>query len=327
MKVAITGGTGALGTQLVSDWLADGVDSIRVLSRDEHKQARMRDRFGADRVRYFLADVRDRDRLADILWGCDVVIHAAALKRVDDSPYNIGEHRKTNIEGTVNVISAAIAAGVDRVITVSSDKAVSPSNAYGASKMWAELETVQANSRSIPRGGPRLACIRYGNVFGSTGSVAEVWRAAVEQGKPIMVTDHRVTRFHLTLPEASAFVRQALRRMIGGEIFIPKLPAWRIIDLAEAFLDAGAEIAPPSGRRPGGEKLSEALLNEEEATRTLDDGWAYVVTPHGKTWNTERYPGEPVPETFRYDSNNPVRFLSVQELRALAFPERVEVAP
>lgn|SRR5574341_864064 len=314
MRIAITGGSGALGRQLIADFLAAGVRTIRILSRDEHKHVALEEQFGKDRVRCFVADVRDPQRLTDIFFGCEIVIHAAALKRVDGTPYNLEEHRKTNIQGTVNVLRAARDADVSRLLTVSSDKVCAPANAYGCSKMWAELETTHFNAQSMPRG-MRASCVRYGNVFASTGSVIELWRRALACGERLRLTDPAMTRFHITLPQASAFIRQALTRMLGGEIFVPKLPSYRLTDVLEAIAPGHDPVI--IGRRPGGEKLAEQLLGEEECMRTLDDGWAYVVTPPIRTWSEEPYPGAPISTDWCYRSDRNDRWMTVEDLRAL----------
>lgn len=323
MKLAITGGTGSLGRQLISDYLASGIDKIRVLSRDEHKHTILEERFGKDRVQCFVVDVRDYERLKDTLYGCDVVIHAAALKKVDGTPYNLVEHRKTNIAGTVNVLRAALEAGVDKVLTVSSDKAVLPQNAYGASKMWAELETTHFNSHGYPRG-LKSSCVRYGNVFGSTGSVIPIWKKAKEKGDPIKVSNFNMTRFHITLLEASRFCMTAVDEMIGGEIFVPKLPSWNLHTIFDLICGVNSDYTI-IGRRAGGEKLHEQLLNEEEATRTLDSGWAYTVKPIVRTWSDKHYFGDTelthISDKIPYRSDLNEDWVSIETLKEVLYNE------
>lgn len=318
MSVLITGGTGSLGQALVRWYLEQTtVERICILSRDEYKQAMMARAFQDDaRLRFFLGDVRDEQRLRDAFHGIETVIAAAALKRVDRIAYDPSEVIKTNVLGTQNVIHAAIEAGVKRVLVVSSDKAVNPTNIYGASKMCAEWLAVMSNTYGYPRG-TRISCVRYGNVIGSRGSVVELWREAVKAGRSIEITDERCTRFWITMPQAVQLIQDALALMDGGEIFVPDLPSMRITDLAEA-------IAPGHPRfvtdlRPGGEKLHEALLNSEEVTRTVrayEDG-PYTIMPSLAYWGGTRLYGKPVPSDWQYRSDQNTRWLSVEEMREM----------
>lgn len=285
MRIAITGATGSLGGALVQALVTDpNVDRIVALSRDEVKSGDLAERFSSSvALRCVLGDVRDRHRLEQVFRGCDTVIHAAALKRITQSVYSPGEIIKTNVVGTMNVIDAAAAAGVSRVLVVSSDKAVEAANLYGASKAMAEGYATQSNSYVYPQG-TRVACVRYGNVLGSRGSVVGVWRAQLARGEPLTMTDLRMTRFVITLPQAAAFCLEALDDMDGGEIFVPRLPAARVEDIAYAVAAVFHGVQPTdpgflcprvfSGLRPGGEKLHEALLSREEPSRTvwLDNG-------------------------------------------------------
>jgi len=290
--ILITGGTGSLGQQLVETLLAQHLSKkIIVFSRDEWKQSEMGKRWPGGHphaLRYFLGDVRDRDRLHRALAGVDYVIHAAALKQVPSCEYNPHEAVKTNVLGTQNVIDAAIDRGVKRVLLVSSDKAVDPINLYGATKLVAEKLAVHACAYA-GAGGPLVAVCRYGNVLGSRGSVLHLWREQAASGR-IAVTDRRMTRFWITLPEAATFVLRSLREMRGGEIMIPKLPAASILELA-------AEVAPGCavdeiGIRPG-EKVHETLISPNEEGAILDQGDHFTVVPANvdpAPWSGTRMP-------------------------------------
>lgn len=324
MKVCITGGTGTLGQSLAQRLLSIGAERVVVLSRDEVKQAQMaaEQPWGSDsRLRYFLGDVRDRERLERAFWGCDVVVHAAALKRVDAVAYNPSEVRRTNIEGSANVVSAAVAAGVGRVLMISSDKAVEPTNIYGVSKAAMEHEAVASNAWAWPRG-TKVACTRYGNVIGSRGSVVHIFREAVKAGIPIPITDPACTRFWLTVDEAVDIVQNALDRMVGGEIFVPWLPAMRVTDLAEAI--APGYPTKTVGLRPGGEKLHETLMTSDEVGRSKQqfDGSTprlFWITPSHRTWTDAPYVGEGCAEGFVYRSDIVPNQLTVDEMRKLVW--------
>jgi len=317
MRVLITGGAGSFGQALVRRFLANGSSRIVVYSRDEYKHAMMDADLGEHApLRFFVGDVRDRDRLEEAMWGIEVVIHAAALKRVDSVAYNPSEVRKTNIEGSANVTAAAIAAGVGRVLMISSDKAVEPQNTYGVSKAQMEAEAIAMNAMSVPRG-TRIACTRWGNVIGSRGSVVHIFEQAVADGMAIPITNPDCTRFWLSLDDAASFALFALHNMKGGEIFVPFLPAMLITALAEA-------IAPgwPTrivGLRPGGEKLHESLLSQDEIRRTLSmSSGDYLVQPALHPWVADPpWQGEPMPEGFQYVSDKPNHWLSVEEMREM----------
>ena len=232
-------------------------------------------------LRYFLGDIRDVDRMRRAMRGIDVVIHAAALKQVPACEYNPGEAVKTNVDGARNVIEAAIDSGVKKVLGLSTDKAVNPVNLYGATKLCAEKLLVQGNAYSAP-GGTRFSCTRYGNVLGSRGSVIPVFRAQRPSGR-ITVTDRRMTRFWLTLEQGVRFVLDCVERMCGGEVFIPKIPSMKILDLAEAIApECEVDVV---GIRPG-EKLHEMMISRDEARHTLDAGDRFVILPEHPWWGT-----------------------------------------
>ena len=317
MRVLITGGTGSLGRALLPSLLADpGVTRVVVYARSESRQAALAAELGAHpALRWYLGDVRDRERLERAMWSCDAVIHAAALKRVDSVADNPEEVRKTNVEGSAHVCAAALAAGVRRVLLISSDKAVAPANVYGVTKAQMEHEGVAFNAISAPQG-TTVAVTRWGNVLGSTGSVVHVWRSAVAAGRPLPLTDPEATRFWLTLDQAAAFARWALGAMRGGELFVPVLPAMRLGELAEAV--APGWPVTVTGYRPGGEKAHEQLLGEDEARRTVavgEDAWA--VNPALHSWRADvPWTGEPWPAGAVYRSDLVPR-LSVAEMREL----------
>ena len=280
MNILITGGTGSLGHALVRHFLrTPGCGKVAVFSRDELKQARMAELIPDARMRFMLGDVRDLARLKLALYGYDAVVHAAALKRVDAVADSPSEVFRTNLDGTRNVLSAALSCGVPRVLLISSDKACYPTNAYGVSKAAAEAETVAWNRYSIPRG-VRCSVLRYGNVLGSRGSVVHTWRAGGRE-----VTHPDMTRFIITMPQACGAVAWSLASMQGGEIFVPYLGAAHILDLLEAV--TGSREHTVVGRRPGGEKLHETILTAEESARTIDTGeGAWVIRPQLHEWQT-----------------------------------------
>ena len=313
----LTGGTGSFGQHFVRTALARwDPAAIRVYSRDELKQSEMAQSLHDDRVRFFIGDVRDLDRLRRAVAGTDIVIHAAALKQVPACEYNPFEAVKTNILGTQNVAEACLDAGVRKAISLSTDKAVSPANLYGATKLCAEKLFVQANVYSGKRP-TRFSCVRYGNVVGSRGSVIPLFRDQVVLGE-LTVTDPRMTRFWISLEQAVEFVACCLEKMRGGEVFVPKIPSMKVVDLAAA-------IAPGlpvrfTGIRPG-EKLHELLLTAEEARRTLDAGYAYLVQPEHSFWNVAAVADTaPVAEDFVYSSDRNSSWLDVSTLREMLQP-------
>lgn len=317
-SILITGGTGSFGKKFVRTVLSEcNPRRVVVFSRDELKQYEFQQDLGGDkRVRFFIGDVRDRDRLLRAFDNVDIVIHAAALKQVPAAEYNPFEAIKTNIYGGQNVIDAALDRGVERVIALSTDKASSPINLYGATKLVSDKLFVAANAYAGSHV-TRFAVVRYGNVVGSRGSVVPLFRKLASAGR-IPVTDERMTRFWITLDQGVHFVVDMLEKMHGGELFVPKIPSMRVMDLARAIApDATPEIV---GIRPG-EKLHEEMISIDDSRRTLSADTFYVIQPDFDWWRDSRAASwghaVPVPDGFRYTSDTNDRWLTVEQLRAM----------
>ncbi len=310
----VTGGTGSFGKSFVK-YLLDTFSPKRVIvfSRDELKQSEMAETLNASTyppIRYFLGDVRDRDRLEMALRGVDVVVHAAALKQVPAAEYNPFECIHTNVLGAENVVRASIRAGVKRVLALSTDKAVNPINLYGASKLAADKIFVAANNLS-GEGGPKFSVVRYGNVLGSRGSVVPYYRKLIrEKAGALPVTDARMTRFWITLRQAIRFVVKAIEQMRGGEIFVPKIPSMPVLEVARALAPGLPQRIV--GIRPG-EKLHEALITEDDARQTVDIGDGFVITPSIRFASFGDYSEAPkVPPGFEYTSDKNPDVLSTE---------------
>ncbi|WP_017756439.1 UDP-N-acetylglucosamine 4,6-dehydratase (inverting) [Calidifontibacillus oryziterrae] len=312
-SILITGGTGSFGKRFIEEALKTNVKKIIVFSRDELKQYEMAQEFTDSRIRFFIGDVRDRNRLYRAFDGVDIVVHAAALKHVGACEYNPFEAVKTNIYGAQNIIEAAIDREVKRVIALSTDKAAAPINLYGATKLASDKLFVAANSY-VGDKETRFSVVRYGNVVGSRGSVVPFFKKMASTGK-LPITDERMTRFWITLDQGVQFVIDSLSRMSGGEIFVPKIPSMKITDLAKAIApDAEIEIV---GIRPG-EKLHEVMITEDDARHTIEFDDYYVITPEFPWWSKERTTnGKALPEDFKYTSDKNNEWLSVKELQSL----------
>lgn len=313
--ILITGGTGSFGSNCVERLLRDfAPKTIRLFSRDELKQSQLRSRFADDeRLRFFIGDVRDRDRLILATKGCDLIIHAAALKQVPVCEYNPFEAVQTNVLGAQNVVSAAIHNDIPYTMLLSSDKAVNPVNLYGASKLCAEKIMTQANAYAT-YSIARFATVRYGNVVGSRGSVVPLFLRQAEENE-ITITDERMTRFWITLPQAIEFVLSRIALTEGGEVFVPKIPSMRVIDIAEAIAPGAPRVI--TGIRPG-EKLHEVMLTEDESRHAHELQDSYLIYPEFPTWRSEPYAnGLPVQEGFRYSSDHNTAWLTAEELRAM----------
>ncbi len=315
-SILVTGGTGSFGKAFLRQVVnTQDPSRIVVFSRDELKQYEMRQEFGDDdRVRFFLGDIRDQERLRMALRGVDYVVHAAALKQVDTAEYNPMEFVKTNILGSENVIQASLDAGVKKVVALSTDKASSPVNLYGATKLTADKLFISSNHYAVA-GGTRFSVVRYGNVMGSRGSVIPFFRRLAAAGDPLPITDRRMTRFFITLPQAVQFVIDSFDSMTGGELYVPRIPSMKIVDLAEAIAP-GAELVDV-GIRPG-EKLHEEMISAEDARRTVRQEDRFVVQPTLAIWGGFQPPvGVQVPDGFAYSSDSNDQWLSVEELRDL----------
>ncbi len=315
-NILLTGGTGSFGKAFIAYALAElNPRRLVVLSRDELKQYEARQLFGDDpRLRWFIGDIRDRRRLERAMHGVDYVVHAAALKQVDTGEYNAFEFVQTNVQGSQNVIEAAIDCGVRRVVALSTDKASSPINLYGATKLCADRMFISANHYASGHE-TRFAVVRYGNVMGSRGSVVPFFRALAERGEPLPITDMRMTRFWITLEQAVEFVVDSFEQMAGGELYVPRIPSMRITDLARV-IGPGSELTE-IGVRPG-EKLHEEMIAPDDARRTILHGDRYVVMPHIAGWGYEPPAGgQPVPEGFAYRSDTNDLWLDDDDLRKL----------
>lgn len=319
-SILITGGTGSFGKQYIKTILERYNPSrIVVYSRDELKQFEMQQIYNQDCMRYFIGDVRDKDRLTMAMRGIDYVIHAAALKQVPAAEYNPTECIRTNINGAENVIQAAIANDVSKVIALSTDKAANPINLYGATKLCSDKLFVAANNIV---GGKKtsFAVVRYGNVVGSRGSVVPFFDQLIQNGNDhIPVTHQEMTRFWITLQQGVDFVLKNFERMQGGELFVPKIPSIRIVDLAKAM----APNLPHKivGIRPG-EKLHEIMCPADDSRLTLEFSDHYVISPsikftghsNGYTENNIGEKGDPVEQGFEYNSGNNNHFLGIDEI-------------
>jgi UDP-N-acetylglucosamine 4,6-dehydratase len=318
-KVLVTGGTGSFGKKFIEVMMKEyHPGRLIVYSRDELKQHEMRMAgFDHPDLRYFIGDVRDLPRLKRALNGVDIVVHAAALKQVPACEYNPMEAIKTNILGSSNVVDAALDAGVEKVLALSTDKAVNPINLYGATKLAAEKLMVQSNAYA---GGmtTRYSCVRYGNVVGSRGSVVPLFIQQRPTGT-ITLTDERMTRFWISLDQGVRFVIRCIEQMHGGEVFVPKIPSMKMVDLAKA-------IAPEAeiriiGIRPG-EKLHEVLISEDEARTTVELDDMYVVQPAAALWFGHYWSqvGKPLPDNYHYASDNNTEWLTLEEIQEIVAP-------
>ena len=313
-SVMITGGTGSFGNKFVEIMLQRyHPRRLVVFSRDELKQFEMQQVLKAPNLRYFLGDVRDKERLERAMHGVDIVIHAAALKQITSCEYNPFEAIQTNVIGVKNVIDAAIDQGVKRVMAISTDKAVNPINLYGATKLCAEKLVVQGNAYGHPRS-TIFSVVRYGNVIGSRGSVIPLFEEQKRNGT-VTVTDPDMTRFWIRLDEGVGFAIRCTELMRGGEIFVPKIPSMRIVDLVQA-------IAPSCkvdviGIRPG-EKLHEILISEDESRQAVEFDDMFVVEPIYPSWPFPAWEGKRPANGYRYSSDTNTRWLSGAEMREMA---------
>ncbi|MDD1662034.1 MAG: polysaccharide biosynthesis protein [Methanomicrobiales archaeon] len=326
-KILVTGGVGSIGRELVRKILAADPATVRILDNNETGLFDLAQELGSPRIRTLIGDIRDRERLIMAFEGIDIVFHAAALKHVPLCEYNPFDAVKTNVLGTQNVLDAALTAGVGKVINISTDKAVSPANVMGATKLLAERLATSAN---YYRGTKKtiFSTVRFGNVLNSRGSVIPLFAMQIERGGPVTVTDPGMTRFFMDIPSAVGLILSAERIARGKEIFILKMPALRILDLAEVMIEV---LAPRYGRRPedipiefigrrGGEKLYEELMTEEEAGNAYESGEMFAIFP--KVLPEDESPGAAAPEGFTKAtvhefSSRKVDLLSREEIRAI----------
>ena len=313
--ILVTGGTGSFGKVFVSNLLQNHAPAkVVVFSRDELKQLEMKVQLGDDsRLRYFIGDVRDKDRLMRAFTNVDYIVHAAALKQVDTGEYNPREFILTNIIGSQNIVDAAIDSGVSRVLALSTDKASSPINLYGATKLTADKLFTAANVYGT-NSHTFFSVVRYGNVMGSRGSIIPLFKELAAKGLEIPITDKRMTRFWITLDQAVSFVKEAFREMNGGELFVPIIPSMRITDLAKA-------LAPDSkikeiGIRPG-EKLHEEMISADDSRRTVKQKNKYIISPISTEWNYVEPVGEKLPEGFSYKSDTNDLWLTIDDIKKL----------
>ena len=318
--ILITGGTGSFGQKFTEIILKEyNLKCVRIYDHDELSEVEMERKFNDSRLRFFIGDVRDRNRLSRAMNNVDIVVHAAALKHVPVCEYNPIEAVRTNIEGAINVIDAAIDNLVKKVMVISTDKAVHPVNLYGATKMVAEKLFIQGNSYT---GGRKtiFSCVRYGNVVGSSGSVVPLFLEQKKNGE-ITITDEKMTRFWITLEGGVNFVIDCIGMMRGGEIFIPKISSMKIIDLAEVI--ASGAKRKIIGVRPG-EKLHEILLTEEEAKHTKEFNDYFVIEPEFPFWNKDNFRGSrTLPDRFRYTSDTNKKWITKEQIKKIL--EKLEI--
>lgn len=313
--ILVTGATGSFGKKFLKILLAEhNPKAVRCFSRDELKQSELAEMFkGEDRLRFQIGDIRDRDRLMTATRGVDIMVHAAAMKQVPASEYNPFEAVKTNVLGGQNIVEAALANEIPKIISLSTDKAVNPVNLYGATKLCMEKLLIQGNSYAADAPS-RFSVVRYGNVVGSRGSIVPIFLRQKETGV-ITITDERMTRFWITLEQGVRFVMSCAERMDGGEIFIPKIPSMKVTDIAEAIApEAKREII---GIRPG-EKLHEVMLTEDDSRHAGEFDDRYEIYPEYHWWTPKTVePSKPVPDGFRYSSDTNTDWMTPQDLRDL----------
>jgi UDP-N-acetylglucosamine 4,6-dehydratase/5-epimerase len=311
--ILVTGGTGSFGKAFIR-YALDNLDPKRIIvfSRDELKQWEVRQIFRDDpRLRWFIGDIRDRDRLNRAMHKVDYVVHAAALKQVDTAEYNPWEYIKTNVIGSQNVLESTIDAGVKKVVALSTDKASSPINLYGATKLTADKLFITGNHYAAAYE-TRFSVVRYGNVMGSRGSIIPKFRSLHEAGESLPITDLRCTRFLITLPQAVKFVVDSFELMQGGELYVPRIPSMKVTDLAQAIAP-GARMHD-IGLRPG-EKLHEEMISPEEGRRALRLGDRFVLQPDLATWGYKPpVDGMPVSDGFHYTSDKNDQWYTIEEI-------------
>lgn len=322
-SILITGGTGSFGKKFIEMIFANyEPKKVIIYSRDEYKQFLVKQKFSKEltkeqfsKLRFFIGDVRDKDRLYRAFYGVNIVIHAAALKQVPACEYNPFEAIKTNIGGAQNVIDAALDRGVEKVVALSTDKAVNPINLYGGTKLVSDKLFISANAYSGERG-TIFSVVRYGNVAGSRGSVIPFFKSLIESGvNELPITDFRMTRFWITLEEGVKLVFKALEESKGGETYISKIPSFKITDLAKAMKE-DCELKEVGIRE--GEKIHEVMITKDDSRSTYEYENHYIIYPHFDWWNSGKYfteGGKPVEDGFEYNSGTNEKWLSVEDLK------------
>jgi len=321
-KVLITGGTGSLGIALTKRILSTNVDTIRIFSREEWKQVQMQNNLPDKRLRFLIGDVRDKDRLLRALEDIDIVIHAAALKHVPIAEYNPFEAVKTNVNGSQNVIDACLDMGVKLALAIGTDKAVSPFNTYGATKLLMERCFISANYYK-GKHDINFSCVRYGNVLGSRGSIVPSVINQIQNNQPITLTDPTMTRFNITMTQALDLIFRTLEHSNGGEIFIPKLKAYKVGDMIESLVelfDSKTEIKKIPVRP--GEKYHESLINKEELRNTFETDTDYVIFEKA-TQNHELSKSLKLTTRTEEYSSNKVEFLTKDEIKKILIQEKL----
>ena len=317
-SILVTGGTGSFGKTFIQNLLGNNnIEKVVVYSRDELKQFEMQQSLDDKRVKYILGDIRDKERLFQSFHDIDIVVHAAAMKQVPASENNPMEAIKTNIMGAENIINVAIDHDIEKVIALSTDKASNPANLYGATKLCSDKLFTAANTLA-EYSKTRFSVVRYGNVINSRGSIVPLFRDQKLSGT-ITITDNKMTRFWITLDQGVNFVNQCIERMHGGEIFIPKIPSMKIVDVAAAIApEAKIKII---GVRPG-EKIHEVMITEDDAHTTIEFDDYYIIEPQNGIWDRDKHFKKSqyrnVPDNFSYSSDNNQDWLSVEEFRAMA---------
>lgn len=314
--ILLTGATGSFGKKFLKILLSEhNPRVVRCFSRDELKQSELQERFAGDeRLRFFIGDIRDRDRMIRATRGVDILVHSAAMKQVPASEYNPFEAVKTNIIGGENIVEAALTNGIPKIISLSTDKAVNPVNLYGATKLCMEKILTQANVYAGGGdGASRFSCVRYGNVVGSRGSIVPIFMKQRDTGT-ITITDERMTRFWITLEQGVRFVLKCAELMEGGEIFVPKIPSMKVTDIAEAIApDAERKII---GIRPG-EKIHEVMLTEDESRHAGEFDDSFAIYPEYHWWTPKESTAAKLSDGFRYSSDNNTAWMTPQDLREL----------
>ena len=323
-KVLITGGTGSLGKALTKKILETDVKTIRIFSRDEWKQSQMESDFNDDRLRFLIGDVRDKDRLSRACEEIDIVIHAAALKHVPVAEYNPFEAVKTNVHGSQNLIDACLENSVSVALAVGTDKAVSPLNTYGATKLLMERLFVSANFYKGSRK-TKFLCVRYGNVLGSRGSLVPKLIQQISNNEKLTITNPNMTRFNITMEQALELVFRAIKNGSGGEIFIPKLKAYKVGDMKNAItelMDSSSETHSIPIR--AGEKLHESLINHDEIRKTFETDEDYVlIENHDKIYQNEKVKSYKITSLKEQYSSDKVLLLTCDELKKILLEQNL----